>query len=82
MHNQVGCGFIMCIAVCLDMKVMSLQQISNSNSCSSGSIQLYEDTALQLVNCLYWSLCYQVFLLAYTLNGTWIQCIINFAVGS
>jgi hypothetical protein len=52
MHNQVGCGFIMCIAVCLDMKVMSLQQISNSNSCSSGSIQLYEDTALQLVELL------------------------------
>ncbi len=49
MHNQVGCGFIMCIAVCQDMKVMSLQQISNRNSCSSGSIQLYEDTALQLV---------------------------------
>jgi hypothetical protein len=37
------------IAVCLDMKMTSLQQISNSNSCSSGSIQLYEDTALQLV---------------------------------
>jgi len=49
MHNQVGCGFIMCIAVCLDMKVTSLQQISSCNRCSSVFIQLYKNTALQPV---------------------------------
>jgi hypothetical protein len=48
MHNQVGCGFIMCIAVCLDIKVMSLRQV-DSNRCSSVFVQLYKNTALQPV---------------------------------